>query len=245
LNHNPFIDPSLLTLPLLLTFRCPILTPHYISFSLILPSFVFPFPDYSLNLSYFFISSLYLRLAERIAEKQLQTKIKFSEPVYRSGLKQLTRTFELPRSTLTVVQGISAVCASNNRRDRRRAAGGERDFTQTNGTNSESNSVCLMNENSSNYNSMHNSTEDSPSRGVGVDIRNWLFIEQNVGDILVRGLSLLLIRSDHYGSDDWDDDDDAYADYDIDIMLMMIAITIVMPILITIMLLMMMAITYS
>jgi hypothetical protein len=210
-----------------------------------LPSFVLSFLDYSLNLPYFFISSLYRRLAERIAEKQLQTKIKFSEPVYRSGLKQLTRTFELPRSTLTVVQGISAVCASNNRRDRRRVAGGERDFTQTNGTNSESNSVCLMNENSSNYNSMHNSTEDSPSRGVGVDIRNWLFIEQNVGDILVRDPSILLIRSDYYGSDDEDDDEDDDPDYDhnIDIMLLMIAITIVMLIVITIMILMMMAIT--
>ena len=82
------------------------------------------------------------------------------------------------------------MCASNNRRDRRRAAGGERDFTQNNGTSSESNSVCLMNENSSNYNSVQNSTEDSPSRGAGVDIRNWLFIEQNVGDILVRVPSL-------------------------------------------------------
>ena len=123
-----------------------------------------------------------IRLAERIAEKQLKTKIKFSEPVYRSGLKQLTRTFELPPGTLTVVQGMSAVHASNNRRERRRAANGR----DTAGTSSECSSLRLGFSDSSFQSQSHVSgMEESSSRGGVGDIRNWLFIEQNVGDILV------------------------------------------------------------
>lgn len=131
-----------------------------------------------------------IRLAERIAEKQLQTKIKFSEPEYRSGLKQLTRAFDLPGSTLTVVQGINPVYASNNRRDRRRtiSGGNERDMVHRDmGGISEPNSVRMSVYDSSSLSaSHHNSTDDVPQRTAGGDIRNWLFIEQSVGDILVR-----------------------------------------------------------
>ena len=137
-------------------------------------------------------SSLYFtsRLAERIAEKQLQTKIKFSEPVYRSGLKQLTRAFDLPGSTLTVVQGINAVYASNNRgRDRRRtlSGGNERDMIHRDmGGISEPNSIRMSVHDSSSLSaSHHNNPDDFSQRTAGGDIRNWLFIEQSVGDILV------------------------------------------------------------
>ena len=109
--------------------------------------------------------------------------------MYRSGLKQLTRAFDLPGSTLTVVQGINAVYASNNRRDRRRtiSGGNERDMVHRDmGGISEPNSMRMSIHDSSSLSaSHHNSTDDVPQRTAGGDIRNWLFIEQSVGDILV------------------------------------------------------------
>lgn len=137
-----------------------------------------------------------VRLAERIAERQLKTAIIFSEPVYKSGLKQLTRMFELPRSTLNVVQGINSTHVANSRRDKRRGSY----------SNSNSNSDRIISRNSSfEFNSMIgnstrllNGVEDNGLRAIignahghahghghSDDIRRWLFIDQNGGDIMV------------------------------------------------------------
>ena len=97
-----------------------------------------------------------------------------------------------------MVQGISTVHVSNAKRDRRRNSNLSVDRSEFNvfsnsNSNSEKTSGRGSHENSSASNSArnsHTSLEDNPMRGLGGnsnigDIRHWLFIEQNGGDILV------------------------------------------------------------
>ena len=130
----------------------------------------------------------------------------------------------MPRGTLSVVQGMSAAhTAANSRRDRRRGSQSYNNSNSNsdkisyrngnsngngNGMNS-SNSSSEYNSVSGNSNRFLNNNEEN-TRRVSVngvlfnshvhteDIRHWLFIDQNGGDIMVR--STLSHHFPHFNS---------------------------------------------
>jgi hypothetical protein len=100
------------------------------------------------------------RLAKRIAENHLKTKIIFSEPIFKSTLRQLTRTFILNENAFTVVQGIALVYSSKNNSNN----------TLIN-KNYRNNLNYSYDMNGSDNNTFHDN--DTGSKSEGNDIRHW------------------------------------------------------------------------